>query len=166
MNATMQRVLPNSKGLPFSARLAPVPLRLIVGFGFFMHGFAKLSRGSESFVNVLVALHVPWPYIMAWLTILIELAGGLLVLMGIGVRLAAVPLSAVLLTAIFTVHLRYGFSSIKLLAVTSAGAEFGPPGYECPLLYLACLATLVAGGPGQPSIRNFNRAKQWSKQVC
>ena len=166
MNATTQRMLTNSEGKPFFAHWAPVPLRLIVGFGFFMHGFAKLSRGPESFVNVLVALHVPWPHIMGWLTILIELAGGLLVLMGIGVRLAAVPLSAVLLTAIFTVHLRYGFSSIKLLAVTSAGAEFGPPGYECPLLYLACLATLVVGGPGPLSIRNFNRTRQWCKQEC
>jgi putative oxidoreductase len=28
----------------------------------------------------------------------------------------------------FTVHLPYGFISIKLLAVTAAGAQFGPPG--------------------------------------
>jgi putative oxidoreductase len=46
------------------------------------------------------------------------------------------------------VHLQYGFSSIKLLAVTSAGAQFGPPGYETDLLYLACLAALVFGGSG------------------
>jgi putative oxidoreductase len=48
----------------------------------------------------------------------------------------------------FTVHLPYGFSSIKLQAVTAAGAQFGPPGYEVDLLYLACLAALVLGGPG------------------
>jgi putative oxidoreductase len=40
----------------------------------------------------------------------------------------------------FTVHLPYGFSSIELNAVTSAGTQFGPPGYEVNLLYLACLA--------------------------
>jgi hypothetical protein len=28
------------------------------------------------------------------------------------------------------VHLPYGFSSIKLQAVTAAGAQFGPPGFE------------------------------------
>jgi putative oxidoreductase len=44
------------------------------------------------------------------------------------------------------VHLPYGFSSIKLLSVTAAGAQFGPPGYEVNLLYLACLAALVLGG--------------------
>jgi putative oxidoreductase len=54
--------------------------------------------------------------------------------------------------AIFSVHLQYGFSSIKLLAITPAGATFGPPGYECNLLYLACLAALVLSGPGPLSL--------------
>jgi putative oxidoreductase len=57
-------------------------------------------------------------------------------------------MAMVLLVAIFKVHRPYGFSSIKLLAVTAAGAKFGPPGYEVNLLYLACLATLVLGGSG------------------
>jgi putative oxidoreductase len=34
------------------------------------------------------------------------------------------------------------------MAITVAGAQFGPPGYEVNLLYLACLAALVLGGPG------------------
>jgi len=46
----------------------------------------------------------------------------------------------------------YGFSSIKLQAVTAAGAQFGPPGFETDLLYLACLAALVLGGSGPLSI--------------
>jgi hypothetical protein len=46
------------------------------------------------------------------------------------------------------VHLPYGFSSIKLLAVTATGAKFGPVGYEVILLYFACLAALVTGGSG------------------
>jgi putative oxidoreductase len=52
----------------------------------------------------------------------------------------------------FTVHLPYGFSSINLIAVTPSGAQFGPPGYECDLLYLACLAALVLMGPGPFSV--------------
>ena len=66
--------------------------------------------------------------------------------------LISLPLAAVLLVAIFTVHLSYGFSSIKLMAVTPAGAQFGPVGYECNLLYLACLAALVLGGSGPMAI--------------
>src|SRR5262245_6600058 len=85
---------------------------------------------------------------MGWLTILVEIFGGLAVLLGALVPLASIPMAAVLLVAMFTVQLPYGFSSIKLQAVTAAGAQFGPPGYETDLLYLACLATLVLGGSG------------------
>jgi putative oxidoreductase len=74
------------------------------------------------------------------------------VLLGALVPLASIPMAAVLLVAMVTVHLPYGFSSIKLLAVTTAGAQFGPPGFETDLLYLACLATLVLGGSGPLAI--------------
>jgi len=70
-------------------------------------------------------------------------------------------MAALLLVAIFTVHLPYGFSSIKLMAVTATGAQFGPPGYECDLLYLACLAALVLGGSGPLAIDGLLR--KWRK---
>jgi putative oxidoreductase len=38
------------------ARWAPVPLRLIVGYGFMEHGFAKLARGPDAFPAILQAL--------------------------------------------------------------------------------------------------------------
>ena len=131
-----------------AARWAPVPLRLIVGYGFMEHGFAKLARGPEAFAMILHAIGVPAPHLMAWSTILIEVLGGLAVILGAFVTLVSVPMAVVLLVAIFTVHLPYGFSSIKLMAVTAAGAQFGPPGYETDVLYLACLAALVLGGSG------------------
>jgi len=134
------------------ARWTPIPLRLIVGYGFMAHGFAKLSKGPEAFATILQAMGVPEPHFMAWVTILIELLGGLAVMLGAFVALISIPLAAVLLVAMFTVHLPYGFSSIKLLAVTASGAQFGPPGYETNLLYLACLAALVLGGSGPMAI--------------
>jgi putative oxidoreductase len=85
---------------------------------------------------------------MAWATIGFELLGGLAILVGAWIPLASVPLAAILLVAAITVHLPYGFSSIKLRAVTAAGPQFGPPGYETDLLYLAALATLVLAGSG------------------
>jgi putative oxidoreductase len=69
-------------------------------------------------------------------------------MVGALVPLAAVPMTIVLLVATLTVHLANGFSSIKLLAVTAAGAHFGQPGYETDLLYFCCLAALVLGGSG------------------
>jgi putative oxidoreductase len=131
---------------------APVPLRLIIGFGFIEHGYSKLVHGPETFASILHALGVPAPHLMAWLTILTELLGGFAVLLGAFVPLVSVPMALVLLVAMFSVHWQYGFSSIKILAITPAGAKFGPPGYECDLLYLACLVALVLAGPGPFSI--------------
>jgi putative oxidoreductase len=108
------------------AQWAPPPLRMIVGFGFMEHGFAKLSKGPDAFAAILQAMGVPTPHLMAWATISTEIGGGLAVLLGALVALAAVPMAAVLLVAVFTVHLPYGFSSIKLIAVTAAGTQFAP----------------------------------------
>src|SRR6202023_3649121 len=116
------------------------------------HGFAKLARGSDAFATILHAIGVPGPHFMAWSTILIEVIGSLAVILGAFVALVSLPMAAVLLVAIFTVRLPYGFTSIKLMAVTAAGPRFGPPGYETELLYLACLAALVAGGSGPFSV--------------
>jgi putative oxidoreductase len=142
---------PLSKAFPF-ARLASswwaIPLRLITGFGFMEHGWAKLARGTDAFAGILAALHMPLPAVLAWITILVELGGGAMVLAGLLIPLAAGPMAFVLLVAIVTVHLPNGFSSIKLQAVTATGAHFGQPGYETDLLYLACLAALVLGGSG------------------
>ena len=42
------------------ARWAPLPLRLIVGYGFMEHGFAKLARGPDAFPAILQALDIPF----------------------------------------------------------------------------------------------------------
>ena len=131
----------------------------MVGYGFMRHGFAKLSKGPEAFAIVLRAIGVPAPHLMAWLTILVEVFGGLAVLLGAFIPLASLPMAAVLLVAMFTVHLPYGFSSIKLISVTAGRAQFGPPGYECDLLYLACIAALVIAGSGPMAIDNFRRRR-------
>src|SRR5260370_42096894 len=125
------------------ARWAPIPLRLIVGYGFMEHGFAKLSRGPEAFAAILQAMGVPAPHLMAWLTILTELIGGLAVLLGAFVSFVSLPMAVLLFVAIFSVHLPYGFSSIKLMGVTAGRAQFGPPGYDCNLPYLAGLWAVV-----------------------
>src|SRR5215468_1557995 len=70
------------------ARWAPIPLRLIVGYGFMQHGFAKLARGPDAFPAIVQALGVPAPHLMGWLTIFVEIFGGLAVLLS-----ALVPLT-------------------------------------------------------------------------
>jgi putative oxidoreductase len=147
-------------------RWAVVPLRLIVGYGFIVHGYAKVMNGPDNFAASLQGLGVPAPHLMAWATIGFELLGGLAVLVGAYIPLISLPLGVILLVAAVTVHLPYGFSSIKLRAVTAAGPQFGPPGYETDLLYIAALATLVLGGSGPftldgwlPGLRRSGRPK-------
>jgi putative oxidoreductase len=134
------------------AKWAPVPLRLVVGYGFFAHGIAKIEKGPENFVAIVQALGVPLAAPMAWLTIALEVVCGLLMLAGAFVPLITIPMLIILGVALVTVHLQFGFTSIKLMAVTATGPQFGPPGMETDLLYIACLAALVFAGPGPFSI--------------
>ena len=144
---------------------APIPLRAIVGFGFMQHGVAKLMRGPDVFVGILHGIGVPAPHLMAWLTIDVEVLGGLAMLLGAFVVPFSLPMAVVLLVAMFTVHLPNGFSSIKLLAVTPVGAQFGQPGYETDLLYLACLTALVLGGSGPLALDRYI-GRWWSRRFC
>jgi putative oxidoreductase len=134
-------------------------LRLVLGFGFAAHGWAKLSRGPAGFGEILSHIGVPFPYVTAWVTALIELLCGASVMLGAFVIPISIPLIIVMLTAIFTVHFQYGFSTIKIKAVTPAGAEFGPPGYEMNLLYIIGLLVLVIGGSGRFSVDNLLLSK-------
>ena len=134
-------------------------LRLILGFGFVAHGWAKLSRGPAGFGEILSHIGVPFPHIMAWTTTSTELLGGVSLILGAFVIPMSLPLIIVMLTAMFTVHLQYGYSTIKLKAVTAAGAQFGPPGYELNLLYIIGLLVLVLGGSGRFSVDNLLLSK-------
>jgi len=131
---------------------AGIPLRLIVGCGFLAHGLAKLSKGPDVFAGILQATGVPMPHIMAWVTIATEIISGIAFLIGALISLVSIPAIILLVVAIFTVHLPYGFSSIKLLSVNNGRAQFGPPGYECDLLDIACIVTLVLSAPSPWSV--------------
>lgn len=151
--------------LPVDTGWFALPLRLIVGFGFVQHGYAKLSREPDGFIAILHAIGVPLADLLGWATIIVEIAGGLLILAGALVPVAAIPMIAVLLVATFTVHLRNGFSSIKLLSYDASGAHFGQPGYETDLLYIAALLALCLGGAGPLSVDRFlkRRMAGWKR---
>lgn len=142
------------------SKWALLPLRLIIGYGFMAHGFAKLSRGPEGFAGILQTMGVPAPGLMAWIIALVEFFGGLAIMAGALVAIVSIPLAITMLVAMFTIHLPYGFSSIKLMGLTESGPQFGTPGYEVNLLYIAGLLTLVLGGAGPLSIdRGLARRK-------
>lgn len=127
-------------------------LRLVIGYGFMVHGWAKLSRGPDKFAGLLDYLGVPFPEFMAWLVTIAELFGGLAVILGVFVALLSVPLIIIHLVALFTVHLRYGFSSVNTIGMSPDGPVFGPPGFEVNLLYIGGILVLAAFGAGALSI--------------
>ena len=141
-------------------RYAAIPLRAIAGGGFLQHGWAKIAKGPEAFASILQSLHVPSPHLSAYLTISVELLAGAAFLFGAFIAWASLPAVVVLLTAMFTVHLPYGFSSIKIKAIVDGRAQFGPPGYECDLLYIACILALVFLNTGPWSIDSYRLRKR------
>jgi putative oxidoreductase len=112
---------------------APLPLRIIAGIGFMMHGLPKLldiSNTQNSFTNM--GLQPELAIIIG----LLEFIGGLAILLGVFTRIAAGLLAIDMIGAILLVKLSKGFID----------------GYELDLLYLAIMISLMLTGPGNLSI--------------
>ena len=122
------------------------------GVGFIVHGWAKWTRGPAAFAELLKQVHVPLPLASAWLVTLLEIFGGLALLIGAFVALVSIPLIFSMLVAMLTVNIKYGFSAVNTLGLTLEGPQLGPPGYEINLLYIAGLVALILGGAGPLSI--------------
>jgi putative oxidoreductase len=105
---------------------------------------------------------MPFPHLLGYATIAVELLGGLCILIGALVPLAAIPMITVLAVATITVHWPNGFSSIKLMSFDAAGAHFGQPGYETDLLYIAAILALCLTGAGPFSVDRF-LARIWRR---
>jgi putative oxidoreductase len=137
------------------------PIRLVIGFGFMAHGWAKLSRGPAGFAKLLSQIGVPAPLFTAWTATFLEILGGAAILAGALVAYVSIPLIAMMAVAMLTIHARYGFSAINTIGLTPSGPKFGPPGYEVNLLYIAGLLALMLGGSGPLSMDAWrNRSRQ------
>lgn len=145
------------KKIQFLGKWAPLMLRLIIGFGFMAHGYAKLSRGPDGFARIVDWIGFPLPHFFAWLTTITELATGFFMFIGAFVTLISFPMIGILLVAMLTVHLQNGFSSINTIGFNpTTGPIFGPPGMETDLLYIGGIILLAFGtGGGALSIDNW-----------
>jgi putative oxidoreductase len=138
----------------------PIPIRMILGVGFIAHGWAKWIRGPAAFAELLKQAHVPLPVANAWLVTLLEIFGGVALLLGAFVTIVSVPLILSMLGAMFTVNIKYGFSAVNTIGLTPDGPQFGPPGYEINLLYIAGLVALILSGAGPLSIDALRTRRQ------
>jgi putative oxidoreductase len=121
-----------------------LPLRLALGIIFIGHGAQKVfgvwgGPGWSKFVGF------PPPYGFmrpAWLWMgaaaVVELLGGVLVLLGLFTRVGAFLIGVVMLVAMFGVHWKNGL--------------FLPTGYEYTLALVGMAAALVVAGGGRASV--------------
>jgi len=143
-----------------AARWTLLPMRVVVALGFIAHGAAKWNRGPAKFAALLGQIGIPAPTAAAWSTTAVELLCGSALLIGLWVTIACIPLVATMLVAMFTIHVHYGFSAVNTVGLTAAGPQFGPPGYEINLLYIAILGALALSGPTALSIDAVRHAER------
>jgi putative oxidoreductase len=80
-------------------------VRLYVGYFFFETGWAK-AQNLDAMMERFVGWGIPFPGFSAVLSTYTELAGGALLVLGLGTRLAAMPLLVNMLVALLTVNIR------------------------------------------------------------
>lgn len=121
---------------------SPLFIRIALGIVFLVAGVGKVfavgpkATGIAGFAGFLASLSVPMPTLFAWLVGLLELVGGLLLLVGLFTRYAAVLLAIDMLVATWLVHLPSGFA-------------VGNGGYEYTLVLMLVSIALVFSGPGR-----------------
>lgn len=113
-----------------------LPIRIMAGLTFLAHGIPKFFDVSDGYgffesVNLPPELFVPIG--------VLEVAGGLAILLGIVTRIASALLIIEMIGAILLVKLSKGFIG----------------GYEFELLLISISASLVILGPGKISIENY-----------
>lgn len=124
------------------AKWGMLPLRIVVGLVFLMHGAQKLFVfGLGGTADIMGKLGLPLPVLCAMIVIAVELLGGLAILLGVFTRLAGALLAFEMLIAIIVVRLSGGF--------------FAPYGYEFELTLLAASLTFALNGPGGMSLEEL-----------
>lgn len=113
-------------------------LRLIYGGQFLVAGYGKLQH-LEKVTAFFTHLGIPAPGFNAALVGTTEAVGGALLVIGLGTRLAAVPLVIAMIVAYLTAHAADAFNSLK--------AFTGQPPYQ----FLLASLILLAFGPGWAS---------------
>lgn len=150
MNAFMDKLKSLLEQLEAAGRwIAPLALRLILAKEFWDAGVQKLN-GANWFHEIHSQFPIPFNLVspeISWnLVTLLEIAGPLALLLGLGTRFFAFALSILTLVAIATVHAGYGYS-------ISEG------GWKLPLIYLAMLLPLILNGPGKLSFDHILRQR-------
>jgi len=113
-------------------------LRLVLGVIYIAHAYLALVMiGPAKFIEELRAMHIPLPEIGAWYVIVAHGLGGILLILGLMVRWAALANIPIMAGALWFAHLQQGFFIV--------GNRFG---YEYVLVVLGATVAQALLGPG------------------
>jgi putative oxidoreductase len=123
-----------------------VPLRVVVGVVFLMHGAQKLFVfGLAGTADIMGKLGIPLSTLAAAIVIAAELLGGLAIIAGLFTRWAGAVLAIEMLVAIPVARLKGGF--------------FAPYGFEFEFTLLGACLTFAALGSGGASLDRILAAR-------
>lgn len=104
--------------------LGKVILRVVLGVTFFIHGLTKFQGGITNTVGFFDSIGIPG--VLAYVVAIIELVGGIIIILGFGTRIVSILFALIMLGAIITVKFPLGFLGNGQMA-----------GYEFDLILLA-----------------------------
>ena len=119
-----------------------VPVRIVLGYVFLDAGLGKWQRGISGTGDWFGSMGFPFPQPTARMVAGLEVVGGILLILGLGVHWVAIPLAGNMVVATYV-------QKFKLRAPFQGGDV---QGYELDVLMVAAAATLVLGGAGTFSL--------------
>ena len=119
--------------------IGKVILRAVLGLTFFIHGLSKFQGGITNIVGYFDSLGIPG--FIAYVVAVIELLGGIALIIGLGTRLITLLFALIMAGAIITAKLSVGFLGNGQMA-----------GYELELILLAISIYFVFADRSQLSL--------------
>jgi len=118
-------------------------LRVGLGIIFFLHGWMNVIGGQEAFVREMFVM-IGWslPNFLLVLVTILELLGGLALILGVLARLAALLLATEMVVAVLAFHIGQGFF---IVAIPNAPLAYG---FEYHISLVAGLVCLALTGSG------------------
>jgi putative oxidoreductase len=126
-----------------TARYGLAILRVVLGIAMAVHGWSKLSNGVDNVAGFFGGtLGIPAPELMAWVVTIVELVGGILLIVGFLSQIAGILIALDMLGAILFAFLLRGSPFIENGAIT----------WEKEAVFAAAALCIALAGPGAWSV--------------